>query len=173
MVALNIASFANHPASGGMPASDMKNIDSRTARPGAQRYMPDQSANSYDFDARTDGNDHPERAEVHHGVDEQVGDGGGKRLAQVGTGSRRGAERGEHEPRLGDRRVAEQADDVGLLDGDEVPDRHRKHSKYPEQRTPDLRLVGEGQVGNGEHPTNPAPFDPTDNHAVTGVGEPS
>ena len=35
IVAWNIANFANHPASGGIPASDMKKIAVAAARPGA------------------------------------------------------------------------------------------------------------------------------------------
>ena len=134
-----------------MPASDMKNIDSRTARPGAQRYMPDQSVELVRLEPRSPGDDHTERAEVHHRVDEQVRDGGGERFPKVGTGRRRGTERGEHEPRLGDRGVAEQPDDVRLLDGDQVPDRHRESGENPEQRPPDLGLVGEREVGDRQH----------------------
>ncbi len=56
---------------------------------------------------------------------------------------------------MGDGAVAEEADDVGLAEGDEVADRHRQGGQDPDGRAPDVAQLGERQEAHRQQPHEP------------------
>ena len=77
------------------------------------------------------GDHHREGAEVHGGVDDEVGDDRGEGVP-LGLGAlAHHRQRHEDEAALGDRRVGEHPHDVRLAQRDEVADRHRRAPTAP------------------------------------------
>ena len=65
-------------------------------------------------------------------------------------------ERHEDVAGLGNRRVGQQAHDVGLAQGDEVADGHRERRQHPEHRTPHVGTAEEADVDQEQEGDEPA-----------------
>ena len=89
------------------------------------------------------GGDHRERPEVHHAIDQDVGDRRRERQPVRRDVPRHQRERQQDVPGLCDPRIRQQSHDLRLLQRHEVPDRHRRERQEREHRHPELVLAHE------------------------------
>src|SRR5215216_6701187 len=130
--------------------------------------------------ALADQGDDGERAQVGEGVDQQVDEHGLEGLlAHRRVGGRADRERDQHVAGLGDRGVGEQADHVGLSQGDHVAEQHGEGGQDGEGWRPVAGVGGEGHEGHLEEAGEPGRLGGDrqvgghrDRGALVGVGGP-